>query len=87
MGFIKELFRVLKVDLTDSKSFGKFNDEVYKNLEEQDALRNKQQYEKQLAKEIKELKQKYSAVMIEFATETEDTQKNIEKYKKDKIRQ
>jgi len=65
----------------------KFNDDVFHHLEEQDALRNKQQYEKQLTKQIKELKQKYNQVIIEFNTETEDTQKNIEKFKKDKAKE
>lgn len=41
MEFIKNLFKVLEKDLTDNYSFSNFNDEVYRNLEEQDALRNK----------------------------------------------
>jgi nitric oxide synthase oxygenase domain/subunit len=73
MEFIKGLFTTLHTDLSGNNSFQMFNDEVLSNLEEQDALRNKQQYEKLLTKQIKELKQKYNQVIIEFNTETEDT--------------
>ncbi len=60
MEFIKGLFSTLHTDLSGNNSFQMFNKEVFSNLEEQDALRNKQQYEKLLTKQIKELKQKYN---------------------------
>ena len=60
MDFIKSLFDTMNEDLTDAHSFKAFNDEVFSNLEAQDALRNKQQYEKELNKQIKEVKQKYN---------------------------
>ena len=73
MEFIKGLFTTLNTDLSENNSFQMFNDEVFSNLEQQDALRNKQQYEKLLTKQIKELKHKYNQVIIEFNTATEDT--------------
>ena len=86
MLFIKGLFATLKSNLQESNSYEKFNDQVFSNLERQDALRNYQQYEKKLTKEIRDLKQKYNSVDVEFKNEKEEKQKSIEKFKKSRIK-